>query len=141
MACPSSFCGKAPENAKKRAEDIVHHIERKFSGVKGLKIRIFVSGCPNACTRHPIADIGLQAVQVRTENGMKAAYNIFLGGGLGDRPSFAKLVKKGVDGEKVKLAIERLISAYLERRVDGETFREFCNRHTDGQLREFMEGI
>lgn len=102
MACPGSFCGKAPEDVKGRAEEIISHIEGRFSlTLKDLKIRIFVSGCPNACSRHPIADIGLQAVQIRKEDGVKAGYNLLVGGGLGLKPSFARLIKRGWMGAKL----------------------------------------
>jgi sulfite reductase (ferredoxin) len=37
-------------------------------------------------------------------------------------------------------AIERLLSAYLAERRDGEHFRSFCARHTDGELRSFLAG-
>ena len=37
-------------------------------------------------------------------------------------------------------AIERLVSAYLADRRDGEHFRRFCARHTDDELRSFLAG-
>ena len=37
-------------------------------------------------------------------------------------------------------AIERLLTAYLAARRDGENFRAFCARHTDEELREVLAG-
>lgn len=44
------------------------------------QVRIHVSGCPNACGRHPIADIGLSGMARRVNGRLVPHYTIHLGG-------------------------------------------------------------
>jgi sulfite reductase beta subunit-like hemoprotein len=41
---------------------------------------------------------------------------------------------------EVAAAIERVLRVYLEDRHPAETFREFCGRHHDDELRAFLAG-
>ncbi|MGB9729674.1 MAG: nitrite/sulfite reductase [Thermoprotei archaeon] len=139
VACPGGFCGKSPEDPKARLNEIITYIESKFPKELIKDIRIYISGCPNACGKHPIGDIGLQGVYIKDKNSMHAGYNIFLGGGLGYLPSFARLIKRNVKADDVKFYIERIISAYLRDRRKNEVFKDFCNRYTDNELQKLME--
>ncbi len=136
MPCAGNFCGKAPENVKKRSEEIVKHLEARFGAeLEGLALRVYLSGCPNGCARHQVADIGLQGVETQVNKEAIPGYNLYLGGGLGPNPCLGRLVARGVRADGLKYALERIIAAYLKKRTDGESFREFCSRHRDDELR------
>ena len=42
-------------------------------------LRVFVSGCPNSCAQHQIADIGLAGSKVRVDGATTDGYQVFLG--------------------------------------------------------------
>lgn len=44
------------------------------------KVRIHISGCPNSCGRHQIADIGLHGGARRTKTGLAPYYTVSVGG-------------------------------------------------------------
>ncbi|MDG7038452.1 MAG: nitrite/sulfite reductase [Nitrososphaerota archaeon] len=130
LSCAGGFCSKAPESIEGRTYDIVKHIEKKFpTSLKDMNINIFISGCPHACARHPVADMGLQAISYRDGGNIHISYNIYVGGGLGANSSFAKLIIRGIEADKVSTAVEELISKFLRDKSDGETFREFYRRN------------
>jgi sulfite reductase beta subunit-like hemoprotein len=140
IACAGNFCGKSPENVKTRASDIVKYLIDRFQGaIQDLCIGISVSGCPNGCARHLIADIGLQSIFMKKDEQVIPAYNLYLGGGFGKRPTLAKIVKHGIKAEHIKNIIGRVITIYSDRREDRENFQKFISRHTTEELLSLIE--
>jgi sulfite reductase beta subunit-like hemoprotein len=112
IACPTNFCGKALENVKNRAIEIEEHLEKIFGmKLKELKLRIAISGCPNSCAHHRIAEIGLQATAIKKNGIIKPAYDIYLRGELSN---ISQLFLKNILAEDVKYEIEKLIKMYLD---------------------------
>jgi len=127
IACAGNFCGKAPEDLKARAIKIVDHLKTRFgTTLQDLDLTLAVSGCPNGCARHLVADIGLQAVQVRKDEETVPAYNLYLGGGLGKTRALGMLVKRGTQADEVSSALEKIVATYIETREYGESFSDFC---------------
>jgi len=139
IACAGGFCGKSPEDPKDRLNEIINYIESKFSKELTDSIKIYISGCPNACGKHPIGDIGLQGVYIRDGNNLIAGYNLFLGGALGQKSSFARLIKRNIKADYVKFYIEKIISIYLKNRKNNESFKEFYERYNDDELQKIVE--
>jgi len=71
-------------------------------------LTIKISGCPNGCGQHYVADIGLQG-SVRKVNGRAVPqYHLYLGGGFGqESASFGRLAAK-IPARKVAEAVRRL---------------------------------
>jgi sulfite reductase beta subunit-like hemoprotein len=134
VACPGHFCGKALENPKIRALEAIKHLENVLNGkLENEYVRICFSGCPNSCGHHAIADIGLQAVKMESNNPMPA-YNIYLGG----KAKVSKLFLKAVPADKVKFKIEGILKAYLNSRDEFKSFRSFAESLlTMGSLNEY----
>ena len=71
MACTGiEFCKLAIVDTKDRARDLVAELERRFPDLD-TPITVNVNGCPNACARTQVADIGLkgQLVMARRRAG------------------------------------------------------------------------
>lgn len=47
---------------------------------KNIIPSIFISGCPNSCSRHQMAQIGFAGRKKKTANGVEDAFELFLGG-------------------------------------------------------------
>ena len=141
IACPASFCGKVHDHTKKIAREILEYLEKRLGEDLNFALRIYVSGCPNACARHPIADIGLQAVEIKVGDRVSIGYNLYLGGSLGPKPSLARLIFKGLDVETLKWKLECIVRSYLKMKIGDETFTEFCSRYSDEELRHLMGGV
>ena len=86
MACTGiEFCKLAIVDTKDRAADLVDELERRFPDLD-TPITVNVNGCPNACARTQVADIGLKGQLVLDDDGHQVeGFQVHLGGGLGLR--------------------------------------------------------
>ncbi len=97
--------------------------------VSGLHVK--VSGCPNGCSRHHIANIGFHGAAAKGEGGQQApAYEVFLAGNYGnlDPVRFGKRVKTKVPAKRVPAFMDDILAHYKSERSDGESFNDFVDR-------------
>ena len=86
MACTGiEFCKLAIVETKERAIRLVDDLEKRLADVyPGAPISIHLNGCPNACARTQVADIGLKGQIVTDAEGNQVeGFQVHLGGGLG----------------------------------------------------------
>ena len=85
MACTGiEFCKLAIVETKARAADAGRARWRSASADLDADITININGCPNACARTQVADIGLKGQLVPGPDGaMVEGFQVHLGGGLG----------------------------------------------------------
>jgi sulfite reductase (ferredoxin) len=140
VACTGSeFCKLALTETKGFARTLVDDLERRLPGFD-QHLKIHITGCPNSCGQHWIADLGIEGKKLRVDGEMVDAYYFCVGGGLGRNATPARPVGYRVAAAEVPAAIERLLRVYLKGRGSAETFREFCARHSDEALRGFLAG-
>ncbi len=140
IACTGSeFCKLALTETKGFARWLVEELEARLPGFD-QHVKLHITGCPNSCGQHWIADIGIEGKKVKVEGRLVDAYYFCVGGAVGKYQATARPIGYRVAATEVPAALERLLRAYLETRRDGENFRQFCGRHTDEELREFVAG-
>ena len=88
MACTGiEFCKLAIVDTKERARLLVTELEKRFPDLD-TPISINVNGCPNACARTQVADIGLKGQLVLDDDGNQVeGFQVHLGGALGPDPA------------------------------------------------------
>jgi sulfite reductase (ferredoxin) len=140
VACTGSeFCKLALTETKGFAHWLVEDLERRLPGFD-RHVKLHVTGCPNSCGQHWIADIGIEGKKLKADGALVDAYYFCVGGAVGRHQAVARPVGYRVAAAEVPAAIERLLRRYLDDRRAGEGFREFCARHTDEELRGFLAG-
>ncbi len=140
VACTGSeFCKLALTETKGFAHRLVSDLEGRLPGFD-RHVRINVTGCPNSCGQHWIADIGIEGKKLKIDGALVDAYYFCVGGAVGRHQAVARPVGYRVAATEVPAAIERLLRIYLDERRAGEGFREFAARHTDEELRAFLAG-
>ncbi|MBI4531221.1 MAG: nitrite reductase, partial [Candidatus Latescibacteria bacterium] len=140
IACTGTeFCKLALSETKTFSRWLVEELEERLPGFEE-HIKIHVTGCPNSCGQHWIADIGIQGVKVKVDGRLVDGYYFCLGGGVGRYQAHARGVGYRVPATEIPDAIERILRAYTAYRLDGETFRAFCARHSNEELRAFLAG-
>jgi sulfite reductase (ferredoxin) len=117
----------------------VEELEERLPGFD-QHLKLHVTGCPNSCGQHWIADIGIDGKKMKVDGNLVDAYYFCLGGALGLHQATARLVGYRCLATEVPDAIERLLRQYLGERPVGENLRQFFARHTDSELREFLAG-
>jgi len=140
VACTGSeFCKLALTETKGFAQRLVEELEERLPGFD-RHVRLNVTGCPNSCGQHWIADIGIEGKKLKVDGALVDAYYFCVGGAVGRHQAVARPVGYRVAATEVPAAIERLLRRYLDDRRPGESFREFAARHTDEELRGFLAG-
>jgi sulfite reductase (ferredoxin) len=118
----------------------VTRLEQVLAGVDA-DIAITINGCPNACARTQVADIGLKGQIVLDADGRQVeGFQVHLGGALAlaepDLPGFGRKVR-GLKTTAAELPayVERVASRYLARREPGESFSAWVRRAEEEELR------
>ena len=93
------------------------------------QMHVKMSGCPNGCGQHHIADIGFHGAAIKAPGGQVPAYELFLGGSYDEGDSrIGQRVKARVPAKMLPDAIRRLLTFYQEGREEGEPFKDFVAR-------------
>ena len=101
------------------------------------QIRIKVSGCPNSCGHHHIADIGFYGCAVHQNGRMVPAFSMLLGGRGDQEGVIARHVMK-IATRRIPEAVTTLIQHYVADRRDGEIFRDYVHRVGTGYIQELL---
>jgi sulfite reductase (ferredoxin) len=141
MACTGiEFCKLAIVETKARAISLVGELEKRLADLD-LNISINVNGCPNACARTQVADIGLKGQLVPGPDGeLVEGFQVHLGGGLtmasGQEASLGRKLRglKTTADELVEY-VERLARRYAAGRTEGESFAHWVTRADEKELR------
>lgn len=136
MACTGiEFCKLAIVETKARGASLIDELERRLPGF-AEPLTININGCPNACARIQVADIGLKGQLVLDDEGNQVeGYQVHLGGALGLEAGFGRKVR----GLKVTSAglpdyVERVVSRFEKQRENGERFASWVTRAKDEDL-------
>jgi sulfite reductase (ferredoxin) len=140
IACSGTeFCKLAITETKAFSRWLVQELEERLPGFD-QHLKLHVTGCPNSCGQHWIADIGIEGKKIKVSDQLLDAYYFCVGGTLGLNQGTARLTGYRCLATEVPDAIERLLARYLDEREPGENLRRFFARHTDTQLRELLAG-
>ena len=125
MACPAlPTCGLAITEAERRLPGLVTELERRGFGNEAVVIRM--AGCPNSCSRPPVAEIGLIGKSVNS-------YHVYVGGSAsGTR--LAQLYREDVPSEQLADLIGELFTNYRKHRTTEEGFGDWAHRTGIPQL-------
>ncbi|MEV6694250.1 nitrite/sulfite reductase [Micromonospora sp. NPDC051196] len=141
MACTGiEYCKLAIVETKARGEELVARLEQRLRDFDA-DISIHINGCPNACARTQVADIGLKGQLVTGPDGRQVeGFQVHLGGGLGmaegQTAGFGrKLRGLKTTADELPEYVERLARRYLAGRTTGETFANWVIRADEEQLR------
>ncbi len=137
MACTGiEFCKLAIVDTKQRAIDLVAELERRFPDLD-TAISVNVNGCPNACARTQVADIGLKGMLVMDDAGDQVeGFQVHLGGALGLSDAFGKKLRAHkVTSLGLDDYVTVVVGNYLADRADRESFATWAARADELLLR------
>lgn len=108
------------------------------------KMHIKMSGCPNGCGQHHIADIGFHGAAAKGPGGQVPAYELFVGGSFdGGDTRIGQRVKTKIPAKSVPDALKRIITQYRSERNGQEQFKDYIARigveHIEALLADFKE--
>ncbi|MGC2301420.1 MAG: precorrin-3B synthase [Acidobacteriaceae bacterium] len=140
IACTGTeFCKLAITETKGFTRWLVDELEERLPQFD-QQLRLHVTGCPNSCGQHWIADIGLEGKKIKHEGQLTDAYYFCVGGSVGKHAATARPVGFRTPAHLVPEAIERLLRKYLAERDPNENLRAYFARNTDADLRAALAG-
>jgi sulfite reductase beta subunit-like hemoprotein len=93
------------------------------------RIHIKMSGCPNGCSQHHIANIGFYGASLKVGGRQMPAYIPHVGGNFeGGEVVFGTRLKSRLPAKRVPEAVERWVRLYEAERDEGEEFNPFAER-------------
>ncbi len=140
VACTGTeFCKLAITETKSFARWIVEELEGRVPGFD-QQLKLNVTGCPNSCGQHWIADLGLEGKKIKVDGQFADAYYFCVGGSVGRVQSIARPVGYRCLATEVPESITRLLSRYTELRESGESLQQFLARKSNDEIRSFLSG-
>jgi sulfite reductase (ferredoxin) len=129
IACPAfPTCGLSITESERALPSIIDELEVEMAklGMKGDRIAVHMTGCPNGCARPYTPDIGLVGKQAGV-GGALGKYTIYLGGNAqGTR--LAYIYKDSVPQTEIASTLVAPLQYYKANRLPGEAFGDFCHR-------------
>lgn len=94
------------------------------------QLAIKISGCPNSCGQHWIADLGFYGNARKIEGREVPYYQMLLGGGY-DQNGIMRfgVAIQSIPARLAPLAVRRVLDHYTANRQPAESFREYVLRH------------
>ncbi|MEU8852584.1 nitrite/sulfite reductase [Streptomyces sp. NPDC048564] len=136
MACTGiEYCKLAIVETKARGAALIDELERRIPDFDE-PITINLNGCPNACARIQVADIGLKGQLVLNDEGEQVeGYQVHLGGALGLQAGFGRKVRGlKVTSDELPDYVERVLKRFQDEREDGERFAAWVTRASEEAL-------
>ena len=119
MACPAMpTCGLAVAESERYLPDVITELEQRGYGDERVWIRM--SGCPNACSRPPTAEVGIVGRSL-------GLYNVFVGGAF-EGIRLARLYRADVRAEALVDTLAASFDQWRAGRAPGEAFGDWAAR-------------
>jgi sulfite reductase beta subunit-like hemoprotein len=93
------------------------------------RVHIKMSGCPNGCSQHHVANIGFYGASIKVGEHTIPAYVAHIAGNFeGGDIVYGQRLKVRLPAKRVPEAVERWLRLYEAEREDGEPFNAFAGR-------------
>ncbi len=103
--------------------------EMEISDELSKRIHLKMSGCPNGCSQHHIANIGFYGASLKVGGHQMPAYIPHIGGDVtGGKVVYGTRLKVRLPAKRVPDAVERWIRMYESERAEGEEFNDYAER-------------
>ena len=140
VACTGTeFCKLAITETKSFARWVVEELEGRVPGFD-QQLKLNITGCPNSCGQHWIADLGLEGKKIKVNGEFADAYYFCVGGSVGRVQAVARPVGYRCLASAVPESIARLLARYTELRTSDENLQQFFARKSNDELRGFLAG-
>jgi sulfite reductase beta subunit-like hemoprotein len=117
-------------------------VQMEISDELTRRIHIKMSGCPNGCGQHHIANIGFYGASIKVGGHTIPAYIPHIGGAYeGGDVRYGQRLKARLPAKRVPDAIERWVRFYEEKRERDEAFNAFAGRIGTKSFEELVSDL
>ncbi|WP_243091115.1 nitrite/sulfite reductase [Thermus neutrinimicus] len=142
--CPGAdTCNLAITHSRGLAQALESHLLDlpliQDPGVRPISLKI--SGCPNSCGQHPIADIGFYGSSRKVGEREVPHYTLLLGGRTREGEARFGQVVARIPARRAPEAVERILRRYQEERLQNESFQAFLDRVGAASFKPLLEDL
>ena len=128
--CPGAYSCNLALTKSMNLGAALQEAVRQYDDPQARKLSIKVSGCPNSCGQHWIADFGFYGNARKIDGREVPYYQMLLGGGFDDEGIMRfGLAVQSVPARLAPEAVTRVLDHYLAQRAPNETFRQYVMRY------------
>jgi sulfite reductase (ferredoxin) len=131
VSCPGTDSCKLGITSSMGLNQAVHErlLQMRVDDELTRRIHVKMSGCPNGCGQHHIANIGFYGASIKVADHTIPAYIPHIGGAYeGGEVRYGQRLKARLPAKRVPEAVERWVRFYESERADGEDFNAFVDR-------------
>jgi sulfite reductase beta subunit-like hemoprotein len=131
VSCPGTDSCKLGITSSMGLNQAIHErlVQMQLDDELTRQIHIKMSGCPNGCGQHHIANIGFYGASIKVGEHTVPAYIPHIGGAYeGGDVRYGQRLKARLPAKRVPDAIERWVRFYESERAEGEEFNAFVDR-------------
>lgn len=133
----SEFCKLALTETKTFAQALTLELEERLPDYD-QPLRISVTGCPNGCAQHAVADIGLEGCKIRVDGRFEDGFSFRVGGSVGAQRVFGQTTGFRCLAEEVPDVLEGLLRSYLRDQAANQSFRSFLQTTEPTRVGELL---
>ena len=139
--CPgATTCNLGITRSLTLAEELSRELN-DYTDPEIQKLRIKISGCPNSCGHHHIADIGFYGNMRKIGEQQAPYYQLLLGGKVdATGVRFARQIM-AVPARPIPAILRDLLAFYQQDRQSGETFSAWVARTSDKAIVERLKPL
>src|SRR5665213_741591 len=125
--------------ARELSRQLDAQMESMPQEVKELKVK--VSGCPNSCGQHPMADIGFYGVSRKSGSYAVPHFQVVIGGEWANNGHTYGMAVAAVPSKRIPQAMKLLTDKYTKERQPGENFQKFINRVGKVAIKTLLQNL
>lgn len=135
--CPGAYSCNLGLTKSMNLGAALERVVRHYDDPLARRLSVKISGCPNSCGHHWIADFGFYGNARKVDGREIPYYQMLLGGGY-DRDGVMRfgLAVQSLPAKLAPEAVKRVLDHYIAHRVEGESFREYVMRYKVEFFRE-----
>jgi sulfite reductase beta subunit-like hemoprotein len=144
VSCPGTDSCKLGITSSMGLNSAIHErlAEMEIDDPLTKRIHIKMSGCPNGCSQHHIANIGFYGASLKVGQRQVPAYIPHVGGQYeGGEVAYGERLKSRLPAKRVPDAVERWIRFYEDERTEGEVFNAFVARVGAKRFQELVKDL
>jgi sulfite reductase (ferredoxin) len=137
VSCPGTDSCKLGITSSMGLNEAIHErvTQMKLDDELTRRIHVKMSGCPNGCGQHHIANIGFYGASIKVGEHTIPAYIPHIGGAYeGGDVRYGQRLKARLPAKRVPEAVDRWIRFYESSRTEGEEFNAFVDRVGPGEF-------
>ncbi len=127
--CPGAYSCNLALTKSMNLGAAMQQVVREYDDPQVRSLTIKISGCPNSCGQHWIADFGFYGNARKIDGKEIPYYQMLLGGGY-DEDGVMRfgLAVQSIPARLAPEAVKRVLDHYIANRTGGEAFRDYVMR-------------